>query len=112
MSQPSKIQISIIGAGIAGPVFALQILSHPTLRQHYTPIIYDKLPPPSDTSNVSSNTRGRSSYAAGAAVALTSNALFPLYELGLRDALHEVSCETTSINIWRAWHDSKELKNG
>ncbi|KAH7416767.1 hypothetical protein BKA64DRAFT_566233 [Cadophora sp. MPI-SDFR-AT-0126] len=112
MSQPSKIQISIIGAGIAGPVFALQILSHPTLRQHYTPIIYDKLPPPSDTSNASSNTRGRSSYAAGAAVALTSNALFPLYELGLRDALHEVSSETTSINIWRAWHDSEELKDG
>ncbi|PVH78994.1 FAD/NAD(P)-binding domain-containing protein [Cadophora sp. DSE1049] len=109
MPQAPKIQISIIGAGIAGPVFALQILSHPTLWQHYSPIIYDKLPPPSDISASSSNVRGRSSYAAGAAVALTSNALFPLYELGLRDALHEISSETTNINIWRAWSGSARV---
>ncbi|KAG4428927.1 hypothetical protein IFR05_015594 [Cadophora sp. M221] len=112
MSDSKKTAISIIGAGIAGPVFALQILSHPTLRKQYIPIIYDKLPPPDDASDASSNVRGRLSYAAGAAVALTSNALFPLYQLGLKDALHEVSSETTSINVWRAWSDSKGLKSG
>ncbi|KAL5322331.1 hypothetical protein ACEPPN_010304 [Leptodophora sp. 'Broadleaf-Isolate-01'] len=112
MSDTKKITISIIGAGIAGPVFALQILSHPTLRKQYTPIIYDKLPPPDDASDASFNKRGRSSYAAGAAVALTSNALFPLYQLGLKDALHEVSSETTSINIWRAWSNTKESESG
>ncbi|KAH7348838.1 hypothetical protein BKA65DRAFT_397396 [Rhexocercosporidium sp. MPI-PUGE-AT-0058] len=112
MPDTKKITISIIGAGIAGPVFALQILSHPTLREQYAPIIYDKLPPPDDTSAASSTTRGRSSYAAGAAVALTSNALYPLYELGLKDALHEVSSETTSINIWRAWAGNEESESG
>ncbi|KAL2064640.1 hypothetical protein VTL71DRAFT_3777 [Oculimacula yallundae] len=107
MAKPTKISIAIIGAGIAGPVFALQILSHPTLRKLYHPIIYEKLPSPQGASEITSNTNIRSSYAAGAAVALTSNALHPLYELDLRDALHDISAETTSINIWRCWNGAK-----
>src|SRR4051794_15940582 len=101
-----RTNVAIIGAGVAGPVFALTILSNPSLRERYRPVIYDKLPPPEDSSDESSNQRGRSYYAAGAAVALTSNAMFPLYELGLKEALHTISCETTMINIWRAWNGS------
>lgn len=49
MSRPSSnFTISIIGAGVAGPVLALTILSNPTLRDLYTPILYDKLPSPED----------------------------------------------------------------
>lgn len=103
MSRPSsKFTISIIGAGVAGPVLALTILSNPTLRDLYTPILYDKLPSPEDGSD-SSDSRSKLSYAAGAAVALTSNALFPLYELGLKNELNKISAETTSIKVWRSW---------
>jgi FAD-dependent urate hydroxylase len=91
MSEPpsQKTTIAIIGAGIAGPVFALQVLSHPILAQRYKPVIYERLP--------------ASSAAGGAAVALTSNALFPLYSLGLKEELDAVSCETERIKIWRAY---------
>jgi len=44
------------------------------------PILYEKLPEPQPSQGHSAAT-----YAAGAAVALTSNALFPLYELGLKE---------------------------
>ncbi|KAN0096747.1 FAD/NAD(P)-binding domain containing protein [Hyaloscypha variabilis] len=83
-----KTTIPIIGAGIAGPLFALHLLSHPVLRERYHPIIYERLP----------ENDGKS----GAAVALTSNALFPLYELGLKSELDGISCETQRIRIWRA----------
>ncbi|KAH6665949.1 hypothetical protein B0J14DRAFT_203965 [Halenospora varia] len=97
MTQP-KHTITIIGAGIAGPVLALTILSHPTLSKLYTPILFEKLPISSSTSPSLS----RYTLAVGAAVALTSNALFPLYELGLREELDKISCETELIKIWRA----------
>lgn len=85
---PPKTTIAIIGAGIAGPVLALQILSHPLLTQLYTPIIYDRSPAPSSS---------------GAAVALTSNALFPLYSLLSKEAVDAISCETERIQIWRSF---------
>lgn len=102
-----KVRVSIIGAGIAGPVLALSILTNPFLKAKFQPVVYDKLPAPNDLSSSSSDQRGRSSYAAGAAVALTSNALYPLYQLGLKDDLHKVSSETKIINIWRSW-DNKD----
>ena len=39
----SQYTVSIIGAGVAGPVLALTILSNPTLRSLYNPILYDRL---------------------------------------------------------------------
>ena len=104
--------IAIIGAGIAGPVLALTILSHPDLRKQYKPIIYERLPrpvPPISASNQLENndttdeSHSKVAFAAGAAVALTSNALFPLYELGLKPELDAISCETERIQIWRAY---------
>jgi FAD-dependent urate hydroxylase len=103
--------IAIIGAGVAGPVFALTILSNPDLRKRYKPVIYERLPQPTlgavAPTESSSDTHINAMYAAGAAVALTSNALYPLYRLGLRDALDSVSCETERIRIWRAWDAGK-----
>ena len=40
---PSKKSIGIVGAAISGPVFALQILSHPLLRQRYKPVLFERL---------------------------------------------------------------------
>jgi 2-polyprenyl-6-methoxyphenol hydroxylase-like FAD-dependent oxidoreductase len=107
---PQKVTIAIIGAGIAGPVFALTVLSHPLLRQHYNPVIYERLPNPAPTSsNLTSGSgsinrdRDRAITSGGAAVALTSNALYPLYSLGLQSSLNAISCETERIQIWRAW---------
>jgi 2-polyprenyl-6-methoxyphenol hydroxylase-like FAD-dependent oxidoreductase len=93
---PKKTTIAIIGAGIAGPFFALTILSHPLLSQLYKPVIYERLPEENE--------------AGGAAVALTSNALFPLYELGLKDALNAISCETQRILISRSLYPSVEVR--
>lgn len=106
--RPLQHTIAIIGAGIAGPVLALTILSHPALGKLYKPIIYERLPNPISTSlqNQSSNetdSHAKATHASGAAVALTSNALFPLYDLGLRSELDAISCETERIKIWRAW---------
>lgn len=112
--------IAIIGAGVAGPVFALTILSNPILRQRYKPVIFERLPCPTsvspiETSHSENQNRDNSgeahreaTYAAGAAVALTSNALYPLYNLGLRSSLDKFSYETTRIKIWRAWGGNGE----
>jgi FAD-dependent urate hydroxylase len=104
---PQKVTIAIIGAGIAGPVFALTILSHPLLKQHYNPVIYERLPNPApSSSNLTSGSGNidRDGDRGGAAVALTSNGLYPLYSLGLKSSLHAISCETERIQIWRAWN--------
>jgi 2-polyprenyl-6-methoxyphenol hydroxylase-like FAD-dependent oxidoreductase len=93
--QKPKTTIAILGAGIAGPVFAVQILSHPQLSQLYTPILFDRQPAPSTS---------------GAAVALTSNAIYPLYSLGLKDSLNEMSCETERIKIWRSHSGNQKEK--
>lgn len=117
--------IAIIGAGVAGPVLALTILSNPVLKKLYKPVIYERLPQPKPSNNKPPSSHPQSpdsqkhgennpaddyskaTYAAGAAVALTSNALYPLYALGLREALDAISCETTHIRIWRAWDAGK-----
>lgn len=110
--RPAPHTIAIIGAGVAGPVFALTILSNPVLREKYKPVIYERLPRPNPNTfpdstshgeNNSADARNTATYAAGAAVALTSNALYPLYGLGLRDSLDSISSETARIKIWRAW---------
>ena len=112
---PTPHTIAIIGAGVAGPVLALTILSNPILKQRYRPVIYERLPCPVPTSTATTVLEGngdgsgsddphtRATYAVGAAVALTSNALYPLYSLGLRPSLDAISCETRRIKIWRSW---------
>ena len=107
----APLTIAIIGAGVAGPVLALTILSNPILGRRYKPVIYERLPCPSssplsDSNPATGDAHSKATYAAGAAVALTSNALYPLYSLGLRDVLNSASCETTRIKIWRSWGDS------
>lgn len=114
--RPAPHTIAIIGAGVAGPVLALTILSNPVLKEHYRPVIYERLPRPNPSTfpnsrnhgeNNSTEARNNATYAAGAAVALTSNALYPLYGLGLRDSLDSISSETARIKIWRAWEAGK-----
>jgi FAD-dependent urate hydroxylase len=108
---PQKVTIAIIGAGIAGPVFALTILSHPLLRQQYNPVIYERLPNPApSSSNLTSGSGSvnRDGDRGGAAVALTSNALYPLYSLGLQSSLNAISCETERIQIWRAYNSKRK----
>lgn len=112
---PAPHSIAIIGAGVAGPILALTIVSNSALRKRYHPVIYERLPcPKSPTSSAPfvapqgdgggnlPDTHSTATYAAGAAVALTSNALYPLYALGLQEALDSISCETRRIKIWRA----------
>jgi 2-polyprenyl-6-methoxyphenol hydroxylase-like FAD-dependent oxidoreductase len=89
-------KIGIIGAAVAGPTFALHILSHPILRKLYEPIIYDQS---ADLQDPDSKT---SVHTAGAAVALSPNSLYPLYQLGLKDIINETSTELTGLRLWRA----------
>src|ERR1035441_3207054 len=103
---PQRLTIAIIGAGIAGPVFALTVLSHPLLKQLYKPVIYERLPNPAPAPSPPSSIPGtvirdgeRATVSGGAAVALTSNALFPLYSLGLQSLLNTISCEIERIQI-------------
>ncbi|KAJ5090658.1 FAD/NAD(P)-binding domain-containing protein [Penicillium argentinense] len=114
--KPAPHTIAIIGGGVAGPVLALTILSHPVLKERYKPVIYERLPRPKPSTfpdskihgeNNTTDTHSTATYAAGAAVALTSNALYPLYALGLRDSLDFISSESTRIKIWRAWDTGK-----
>lgn len=84
--------VLIVGCGIAGPTLALTILHHPQLRTQYTPVLLDRLP----TASASS---------AGAAVILSSNALHPLIQLGLHDAVWAASEEAVSTTMWRSATD-------
>lgn len=91
--------IGIIGAAISGPVLALQILSHPVLRQRFRPILFDQISRPN--LSVVGSESGKIVHTAGAAVGLFPNGLFPLYELGLKDSLHAISCDMQRLSIWR-----------
>lgn len=102
-------KIAIIGASIAGPVLALQILTHPTLRKQYTPILYDSSLPPSSLihkfpkSNASQSPHQDISSPGpngGAGIAITPNGLFPLFNLGLRQKIEENSCEFSGASFW------------
>ena len=94
--------VGVVGAAIAGPVFALQILSHPVLRKRLKPIIFEQLDQPE---KMNSAVDGNLVHTAGAGVGLFPNGLFPLYELGLRDQLHSISSHSPRLSIWRGGLD-------
>lgn len=83
----SRKKVIIIGAGIAGPTLALTILKNPTLKEAYEPILLDR--------------QTQDTYAQGAGVVLSSNALHPLINLGLKDGLWENSQEVVEMSIYR-----------
>ncbi|RPB04361.1 FAD/NAD(P)-binding domain-containing protein [Choiromyces venosus 120613-1] len=83
----SRKKIIIIGAGITGPTLALTILKNPALKLMYEPILLDR--------------QTRDTYAQGAGVVLSSNALHPLINLGLKDGLWEISQEVVEMSIYR-----------
>ncbi|KAJ7037525.1 hypothetical protein C8F04DRAFT_1092754 [Mycena alexandri] len=99
--------VGIVGAAIAGPTLGLQLLSHPMLATRFKPIIFDKAPAPLSPSNTSSGDR-TTLPSAGAAVALFSNGLFPLYNLGMRVPLDAASTEMSSLTVWRAGYGSPD----
>jgi 2-polyprenyl-6-methoxyphenol hydroxylase-like FAD-dependent oxidoreductase len=97
--------VGIIGSAIAGPTLGLQLLSHPILASRFKPIIFDKsaaLP-----SSSSDKGHGPILPSAGAAVALFSNGLFPLYNLNLRASLDVASSEMSCLTIWRSDYGSR-----
>jgi FAD-dependent urate hydroxylase len=99
MASNEKSAILINGAGIAGPLLALQILTHPSLATRFRPVLLDRLPlPPSPETIETTN----SSYAMGAGIALSCNALYSLYALGLKEAFNKISSEGMTNEIWRA----------
>jgi len=117
-------KIGIIGAAIAGPVLALQILSHPTLRSLFTPILYDSSPAPLSSHQVfvgrreknekdhgMSIIRGPTPQTGGAAIGIGANGLFPLYELGLRDVLERENHESAGFRFWRARFPRKGIEH-
>ncbi|KAG0634008.1 hypothetical protein HOY80DRAFT_929318 [Tuber brumale] len=83
----SQKKVIIIGAGITGPTLALTILKNPTLKEIYEPILLDR--------------QIQDTYAQGAGVVLSSNALHPLINLGLGDGLWEISQEVVEMSIYR-----------
>lgn len=98
--------IGIIGAGIAGPVFALQMLSHPTLRSLYKVTLFDQ---GSDPYTLSDTERMQT---AGAAVGMSPNGIYPLYQLGLKEDIEKISTEIVGVSTWRAAYgpDSKPFQ--
>ncbi|KAG0134883.1 hypothetical protein HOY82DRAFT_499810 [Tuber indicum] len=80
-------KIIIIGAGITGPTLALTILKNSALKEIYEPILLDR--------------QTQDMYAQGAGVALSSNALHPLINLGLKNGLWEISQEVVEMSIYR-----------
>jgi hypothetical protein len=53
----------------------------------------------------------RSLQTAGAAIGLLTNGLYPLYQLGLKDAINGMSAELSEVRLWRA-SCSPPLKSG
>lgn len=101
MSAPKT--IGIIGAAIAGPTLALQILSNKVLRSAFRPILLDQSAAPS-----ASDERQR----AGATVGLFANGLYPLYQLGLQDAIRQRGFECGQLSTWKCdSHGAKEMLN-
>ena len=96
-----KLPVLIIGSAVAGTVFALQLLTHPTLRARYRPIIFDSAPTlpglESFEGALGSETTGQS----GAAVALTKQAMWPLRQLQLGPELDEISQNTEELTMYR-----------
>lgn len=103
-SHPRKI-IGIIGGGIAGPVLALHILSNSQLSSLYRPIIFEQAKDPSDPDD--SNQQS-----AGAAIAISANGLYPLYQLGLKEAIENESNDMQGLTMWRIYHDAGICRDG
>ncbi|KXS15467.1 FAD/NAD(P)-binding domain-containing protein [Gonapodya prolifera JEL478] len=97
-------KVAIVGAGIAGPAFALHILLHPLLRQQYAPLLID--PALRNTPRQASVQDQKEDSTAGAAVILFPNGLRALYRLGLRPQLERYSTELSSISFWSATGNS------
>lgn len=98
--------IGIIGAGIAGPVFALQMLSHPALRSLYKVTLFDQ---GSDPYTLSDTERMQT---AGAAIGMSPNGIYPLYQLGLKEEIEKISTDIVGVSTWRAAYgpDSKPFQ--
>lgn len=90
--------IGIIGAAIAGPTLALQILSNPTLRSAFRPVLLDQTPAPGSHSDGNR---------AGATVGLSANGLRPLYDLGLKDAVRNAGSECGAISTLKSGLDGR-----
>ncbi|KAJ1568462.1 hypothetical protein HK405_001735, partial [Cladochytrium tenue] len=105
-SMTRRATVAIVGGGIAGPTLALQLLSHAGLRERFAPVVLDasaaisaaRATKPGVVDPDVDAARG----AGGAAVAVFPNGLHPLYRLGLRAAVDEVSRELGSTSFWRA----------
>ncbi|KAH6695203.1 hypothetical protein F5X68DRAFT_227196 [Plectosphaerella plurivora] len=93
MTAPKRKTIAIIGAAIAGPTLALQILSHPLLRARYRPLLFDAAPSP--------GTDPSRRLRAGASVCLFASGLFPLRRLGLDAAIRARGFECEDISVWQ-----------
>ncbi|KAL0941729.1 salicylate hydroxylase [Colletotrichum truncatum] len=111
MTAPVPKTIGIIGAAIAGPTFALHVLTHPVLRARYRPVLFDQSPPPVPIPNTP-NTAERAATGpgspstalhhqrAGASVGLFANGLHPLYSLGLGDVIKQHGYECDDVALW------------
>ncbi|PKS10117.1 hypothetical protein jhhlp_001867 [Lomentospora prolificans] len=120
MSEPSRRTVAIVGAAIAGPTLAVQMLSHPLLRARFRPVLYEQTSAPASLLPASS--RGNSPSAikdtappsckprAGASVGLFANGLFPLRQLGLADALKSRGFECGDLSLWQASLDGSHEK--
>ncbi|WYZ37878.1 hypothetical protein EsH8_II_001384 [Colletotrichum jinshuiense] len=113
MAHPAPRIVGICGAAIAGPTLALQLLSHPILRTLFRPVLFDQSPPPAPVRTASKESTAKPSPAyspspansnhrqrAGASVALLPNGLYPLFNLGLVQALRRHGHECDDLTLW------------
>lgn len=115
MADHARRKIAIVGAAIAGPTFALQILSHPVLRTRFRPVLFDQSPPPPSLAAafpkyVPSGPLARRDHRSGASVGIFTNGLYPLYKLGLKDALRARGVELADLSIWYSGLDGAREK--
>ncbi|KAG7009889.1 hypothetical protein G7Y79_00001g001610 [Physcia stellaris] len=93
--------VLIIGGAIAGTVFALQLLAHPTLRAKYRPIIFDSAPTLPGLESFKDTLGSETSGQSGAAVALTRQAMYPLRQLNLGPELENICQNTEQLSLFR-----------
>ena len=93
--------VLLIGSSIAGSVFALQLLTHPSLRSMCRPIMFDgavDIPGLHDSDpNPASHPAGQS----GAAVALTKQAMYLLRQMDLGPELEQICQNTEHLSMYR-----------
>lgn len=93
--------VLIIGGAIAGTVFALQLLTHPTLRAKYRPIIFDSAPTLPGLESFKDTLGSETSGQSGAAVVLTRQAMYPLRQLNLGPELEDICQNTEQLSLFR-----------